>query len=406
MIKHLSSIGVIALSFLTNAMADNNGTKGDAHYRVFIADYDKPYVHAFDLNKPSKQWTFDINSKAVLYPVADGSAIAAIQPEHNQINFITSGIHLYSHGQHSDIDVSDPMMIDDTINGPYPFHLVEHDNQVAINFDQGGYASVINNADLKKGDIKYARVQQNTAHHGIVIPWNGDWLTSVASTAEQPKETAPPRVGLQKTQANGEFIGALEKCTNLHGEAFSGDYLAVGCQEGVLTVKHEGKQSVYNMLPYPKRMPEGEMAGHFLGAHSMQIFLGSYGKKGVVIIDPVDVPNMTYVELPFRRIDFILDTINPSKAYILTENGKINRLNLLTGQIDNSLRVTQPYSMDGDWNAPRPRLALAGDQLLITDPNEGVIHRVNTDSFSVMSQIKVEGKPFNITVVGGSGLQH
>ena len=62
--------------------------------------------------------------------------------------------------------------------------------------------------------------------------------------------------------------------------------------------------------------------------------------------------------------------------------------------------------MDGHWNSPRPRIAMAGEQILVTDPNQGVIRRIDTETLKETSIIKYDGKPYNITVVGGSGIRH
>ncbi len=61
--------------------------------------------------------------------------------------------------------------------------------------------------------------------------------------------------------------------------------------------------------------------------------------------------------------------------------------------------------MDGHWRDPRPRLAVAGDYLAVTDPLKGLIRLVDTDSFEEERTIAVEGMPYTIVAVGGSGKQ-
>ena len=62
--------------------------------------------------------------------------------------------------------------------------------------------------------------------------------------------------------------------------------------------------------------------------------------------------------------------------------------------------------MDGEWSLPRPRIAVAGDQVAVTDPQKGVVHLVDVADFAVTGEIAVEGAPYNIVAVGGSGSQH
>ena len=62
--------------------------------------------------------------------------------------------------------------------------------------------------------------------------------------------------------------------------------------------------------------------------------------------------------------------------------------------------------MDGDWNDPRPRIAVAGDRIVVTDPLNSKLHLVDAASFDKAGEIAVEGKPYNIVSVGGSGETH
>ncbi|MCR6719458.1 MAG: ZinT/AdcA family metal-binding protein [Chitinophagaceae bacterium] len=91
---------------------------------------------------------------------------------------------------------------------------------------------------------------------------------------------------------------------------------------------------------------------------------------------------------------------------MITEDGQLHKVDVLDGKITRSLKVTDPYSMDGHWSDPRPRVAVAGDNVVVTDPLNAKLHLVNAESFDEAGEIAVEGKPFNIVAVGGSGQAH
>lgn len=59
-----------------------------------------------------------------------------------------------------------------------------------------------------------------------------------------------------------------------------------------------------------------------------------------------------------------------------------------------------------EWNLPRPRIAVAGEDIAVTDPLKGVIHIVHAEDFELETDIALEGKPFNIVAVGGLGEDH
>ena len=143
-----------------------------------------------------------------------------------------------------------------------------------------------------------------------------------------------------------------------------------------------------------------------LGGKAMQFFLGNYGEDRVVLIDPDAEQPFTLIELPTRRIDFQLDPATPRNAYILTEDGDLHVLDVIKGQIVRKARVTEPYSKDGHWRDPRPRLAVADGQIAITDPRHSLVRIIDADTLEEARTIPVEGQPFSIVAVGGSGASH
>lgn len=375
-------------------------------YRIFVGDHADAKVTAFDLSQPENRWTFTTAGQNKLYSVNDGAAIVAVQSDNDAVSFINSGVTLNSHGDHSDIEVKDPSAVETSLPGPRPFHVIDHGGKVVINFDKGGYADIVDAHELSESELKVSRLKQERAHHGFVAPFGNGWVTTVASDAPVEGDAAPTRVGLQAVKMDGTPVGDVAKCTGIHGEAFSGAYLAAGCKEGVLTVTRGKNGLETKMLTYPANLPGGQTTGTLLGAKSMQVFVGNYGAKGLVVVDPVDEPNFRYVELPFRRVDFVLDPANARFGYVLTEDGTLHQLDVLEGELTKSAKVTEPYSMDGHWNDPRPRIAMAGDEIVMSDPNAGLVRRFSKDEMKQVGTIDVGGKPYNIAVAGGSGKVH
>lgn len=375
-------------------------------YRVFVGDHADPRVTAFDLDSPDQRWTFGTTGQNKLYAVNGGAAVVAVQSDSDVVHFFRSGISLDAHGDHADIEVADPVAVEQSLTGPRPFHVIDHAGKAVINFDRGGYAEIVDAHELTHGALQTKRLPQARAHHGFAAPVGKAWVTTVASDAPVEGDAAPKRVGLQAVDEDGRPAGDVATCTGIHGEAFSGAYLAAGCQEGVLTVTAGPDGPEMAMLPYPADLPAGQSTGTLLGSKSLQVFLGNYGANGLVVVDPVDEPHFRYVELPFRRIDFALDPANARFGYVLTEDGTLHQVDVLAGTVARSARVTESYSMDGHWNDPRPRLAMAGAEIVMSDPRAGLVRRISKESLAEIATIDVEGMPYNIAVVGGSGKVH
>lgn len=389
-----------ALTFAPPVHADDEATA----WRLFVADHEAPSVTAIDLDAPDTRWTFDVGGPARLYAAADEALVIAVQSDDDRVDFLRSGIEMESHGDHADIAISDPDRLG-SITGPRPFHVVVHSGEVAIAMDRGGYAAVLEEDAFLRGETEARQVPKNVAHHGFVAGMGDYVVASVASEEPMEEDKLPPRVGIGAFAADGTSMGETHACTDLHGEAFSGVFLVAGCAEGVIAHDTTGGPDAFGMLPYPADFPE-DKTGTLLGSAAMQVFLGDYDGRSVVIVDPTTEPHFTRVELPFREVDFVLDPARPQHAYVFTEDGSLHRLNMLSAEIEESVEVTGPYSMDGHWRDPRPRMAVAGDDLILTDPLDASVRVIDLEQFVESDRIAMDGMPYNVVAVGGSGLTH
>jgi zinc transport system substrate-binding protein len=105
-------------------------------------------------------------------------------------------------------------------------------------------------------------------------------------------------------------------------------------------------------------------------------------------------------------VDFALDPADPSRGFVLTEDGTLHRIDLLRAEVAASATVAEPHSMDCHWSDPRPRLALAGDEVVLTDPRAGLLRRVSADTLEEVGSIAAKGMPHTLAIVGGSGASH
>jgi hypothetical protein len=282
-----------------------------------------------------------------------------------------------------------------------------HDDMIVQFFDREGEARVYSEKGLLDGDTAYQAVKAAAPHHGVAVPMGDYFLISTPNTDVDIKEgELPPRLGLSILDRNGAKVGETAPCTGLHGEAYSAGIVAFGCDEGVLVAHSNGvNPPKLEMLSYEDDMPKGRVA-HLVGGKAMQFFLGDYGADKLVLVDPSSESPYRVVDLPVRQVNFVLDHERVKTAYVFTEDGRLNALDVLRGDIVRSAQITEPYSKDGHWRDPRPRLAVMGDIIAVTDPREQVIRLIDAESFEETGTIAVEGLPFNIVAIGGSGLQH
>jgi len=402
---------IFAVATLTSAIlpsASRAEEEQQESWRLFVADHSLPVVHAIDLASGRQIGRFDLKGYAALSLSDTGRTVFAVQGEENVVHVIDTGIALTDHGEHRDLEVTPPKLIDATIKGEKPGHVVTHGDDVAIFYDRTDRFDLLKESSLLQETPEPKAVNTIAAHHGVAVPMGNHLLVSVPNMQAPVKEgELPPRLGLRVLDRDGRQIGDVAPCTGLHGEATSARLVAFGCEEGVLVARPGGTEGPkLAMLAYGASLPKGKVST-LLGGRSMQFFLGNYGEDKVVLIDP-DSTEAPYrvVDLPTRRVDFVLDPEKFQNAYILTEDGRLHLLDTVKGEIVRSEIVTEPYSKDGHWRDPRPRLAVAGDHIAITDPRHSLIRLVSTQTLKEMRTIPVEGQPFGLVAAGGSGASH
>ncbi|EWY36733.1 hypothetical protein N825_25770 [Skermanella stibiiresistens SB22] len=374
----------------------------DEHWRLFVAEHGDPVVHAIDLESDAAVGRFDIKAPASLYKSHSNRTVFAVQGDANLVTALGSGVEIEDHGDHNDLRVSEPELLKVTATGGKPSHFVEHDGRIAIFYDGEGRADIVTERRFLDGaEDQPASIKSAAPHHGLAAPLGDHVLISVPN----PEDPSKRPIGLRVVDSAGEQVGPVHDCPGLHGEATSGDLLAIGCSTGVLVVEPGRGGPVVKHLAYGADLPEGSVST-LKGDTAIQYFLGNFGPGAVVLIDPSEDQAIRLVKLPTRRVDFAVDPVRSEQAYILTEDGRLHTLNILSGSLTASVQLTQPYGMDGHWRDPRPRLAVAGDVIAVTDPLKGLIRVVDTATLKETRTIPVAGRPYNIVAVGGSGASH
>ncbi len=389
--------GLLAATALSGpALAD----KTVSAWRLFIADHTEPVVRALDVESGDVLGSFPLASPAALYTTGSGEAVFAVQGAGNQVSAIATGIAVHDHGDHGDIEISAPALVDAAVAGERPVHFVEHGGKIALFFDGTGKASLLDEHGwVDHAEIDAVEFDSGAPHHGVAVPWGDYTILSVP----HPEDPTKLPIGVNVLDKDGNVVGDLHACADLHGEASSGNMLAIACADGLLIVTGSGVPEI-TKLPYSD-LPDGKSTT-LLGGVGLQYFLGNYGADKVVTIDPAADKPFQLIDLPTRRVHFAADPIRPKFAYVFTEDGKLHQLDIVSGAIAQSVQVTEPYSMDGAWDLPRPRIAVANDVVAVTDPEAGEVRLIDIASFTEKGSLAVEGVPFNLVAVGASGTQH
>lgn len=371
-------------------------------WRLFVADHTEASVYAIDAATGDRIDSFALRSPAALYASESGRTVFAVQRDGNAVAAISSGVSIDDHGDHGDLEVTTPKLLDATVAGERPVHFVDHHGNIAVFFDGEGVARLLTEKSVLEGQPRIREVRTEAPHHGVAISY-GEQVVVSFPNKEDPSKNPD---GVKVIDADNNQVGGPVDCPGLHGEASSGNLLAIACQTGLLLVKSGADAPSFEHLAYTDNLPKDAKVSTLLGGKGLQYFLGNFGPSAVVVIDPQDEEAFRLVELPVRRVHFAVDPVRVKFAYVFTEDGKLHQVNVLSARLGKSIALTEPYSMDGHWSDPRPRVAVAGDEIFVTDPLKGVIHVVDAETFAKSREIVTAGRPFNIVAIGGSGTVH
>jgi hypothetical protein len=370
------------------------------HWRVFVADHSQATVRAIEVKTGKVLATISTLGPATLHKSASGKTVFAVQSDADRVSAIASGVALDDHGDHGDLKLSQPYLLNATAKGAHPVHFVEHDGRIAIFHDGDGTAQLVSEGQFAKGKLAPQMIKTASPHHGVAVPLGEKTLVSIP----HPNDSDALPIGMRLLGEKGEAL-ADYACPDLHGEASSGRLVAIACAKGLIFVDTQKKEPRITIIPYPATLPDGK-ATTLRGAKSLRYFIGNYGPDAIVLIDVSAKDAFRLVKLPARRVDFIIDPEHSERIYVFTEDGSLHRIDAIKGEIVKSAKLTQAYSMDGHWRDPRPRLAVAGEEIVVSDPLAGLLRIANPETLEEARVVDVEGMPYGIVTIGGVGEVH
>lgn len=371
-------------------------------WRLFVSDHKQAVVRVIDAGTGDVLDNLALDGPATLHRSSGGETVFAVQGAAGAVQAIRTGIAFHDHGDHGDIAVDTARLLDVRFDGDRPAHFVEVQGNIAQWFDGEDEVRLFTEKSVLDGEAEPRAVNVSAPHHGVAVPYQNHVVVSIPD----PQDASKRPVGARILDLAGERVGEDVACPGLHGSAGSGSLYALACDTGLLLIRQEGDAPVIEHRPYASSLPQGS-SSTLIGGRGLQYFAGNYGADRILLIDPSEGGyGFKLVQLPTRRVHFAVDPIRPRFIHAITEDGQLHKIDVLDGKIARSLKLTDAYSMDGHWSDPRPRLAVAGENVVVSDPFGGKLHLVNAESFEKTGEIALKGEPFNIVAVGGTGKSH
>ncbi len=392
---------VAALCFFAGtgeaAAQQKEGSQTVKAHRAVVADAGSSRLRVVDLETGKVLVNAELASPARLTASEGRRYVFAAQSAAGEVRVIDTGIHIDDHGDHADLEVSPPRILPPVLKGPKPSHINSGGGRIAVFFDGDGTVKVITEEGFARGDLARAEtVATGVAHHGVAKPIGA----ALAVSTPKQGENLPIAIALHQGAAEIQSVD----CPRLHGEGKSGRFTAFGCADGIALFEETASSVTARKLAYPASLPMGRMVRNLAGANGYSMLVGDFGADGMVVIDPTRADGFTFIQLPARRIAFGLDSKDGDRLFVLVEDGRLLAINPLTGATMAERAVTGRYSIEA--GIVRPRLSSAGDMVVVTDPATASIIVVDAATLAELRRIPLEGTPFDVVAVGGTGMKH
>ena len=366
--------------------------------RLIVNDYESGKLHVIDLRSNEVIASFEVSSRALLYPSEDGRYAFAIQADAGKTNVVDSGVARVAHDDHFHAEFGRPSMLGVEIAGQTPIHYVAHDGMIVIFNDGSGTATIFPQDYLFDPNVSVVTVASARPHHGVAVPLGSFVLISTPNMDDM--QSALP-IGVDVMTMAGEIVQSFPECPGLHGEAAYEGGVAFGCSDGVLLIDYDGQAFSSRKVAKPTANPDVR-TGTLYYAEGADFLIGNYGQNALVRVDPKNATAEVILEAPTRIWRFSYHGEDPSKLVALTIDGNLHVIDIASGTIEGSVAVVDPFLAPARGRAAaRPTFVTNGHMAYVSEPLPGDIRAVDLETMTVTDvRIFVGGKPSSMAVFG------
>jgi hypothetical protein len=440
MCKFLAWCAVTAFATFVSAAAahDHKVQRG----RLIFADHEKPVVSILDLDTFQVTHRFDVSKQnPTLATIADGRyVVIKTGDDAGTVRFLDTGLIRESHGDHDDIEKSEPKLLEIALTGDRPAHVISQNGWVAVFFDGPRPWE-------KKVDAKAALIRLNTladkkphvadwtgsgAQHGIAVPLGRDqWLISVAKPAyvkgdDKSVSSRPDgfqvlqftKAGWKPGASFNDLSSTQRSCKEFHGHAWLKNVHVFGCHQridgsersdgGMLVVEREKSGAwTSRKIAYP----DDRRASTIKSAEGGRYMVANYGLKApydaLLRVDPKakTIAEADAFAVPDGQPACQYEVAPGGKRVVnLTPDGKL-RLYDIAPQWKQAAAFDAVPAFDCQYGAttPTPTLAIIGDSAFISDPINRRIREYYLNTMKQGPDAPIDGMPANIAGGGHGG---
>jgi DNA-binding beta-propeller fold protein YncE len=243
----------------------------DTAGRLAIAEANAMTLRIHDLDSASVEASHVMGSvPSAVYASPGGRYAVVMQRLQDRVQFVDGGIWQEDHGDHLHDYKQASRLTGFTVTGPRPTHYdVQAGVQAVVFMDGNASGTPAQNASARLlTDISIgaagtvATLALDAPIHGLAEPV-GSKLLAVARAADAADALPTHLVLYERAGSNYSLVRQVPtRCNGMHGSFSSGSSTLVGCQNGMLLVRHPTATTVSDGELLATALRVGTIAGH------------------------------------------------------------------------------------------------------------------------------------------------
>lgn len=236
---------------------------------------------------------------------------------------------------------------------------------IAVFSESGGYASIHTHKDLDAGSLAESLRITTTPHEGLVVPYEGHYIASIAGSAG----AAPG--GIEVRDGKDRAVLGRQDCPGLSAHATTRAGVVLACTDGALLIAEDGGTFAGEKIPYPDGgggLPPATSLEHRPGSNELA---GPAGDAGVWHLN-VSKRVWTLLKTPVPAV--AASAVGDTKRVLaLCADGSLMTLNPATGEVSAQAPMLAPLSATGTL----PQLRIDAARAYLVDPAGSAVHEID-----------------------------
>ncbi len=340
--------------------------------------------------------SFPLGTSPFLTPLGESDEIVVTDMTSGNSWVVHAGLEMVSHGDHEDLQVTEPSASPVVASGNTPTHVEYANGKVAIFYDGDGAAQVFTKQSLTSDAPEpFLTHTASVPHHGVAVPRFAGILMTVPGG-----ETAS---GVASYSDEGVLASTFDTCPALHGAAILESEVVFGCGDGLLVVGDDGNSE---KISYPGQ--DERRVGSF--AHPAELdanlLLSRYGPSDstAVLITKLSTAESQIVEVGAAYRAMV--DLGEGVGAVLTVDGNLVMIDLAEGQVIQTVHVVAPWEIPSGHGGVTPQLAVTTESIYITDPSNEQVVEYSRSGEQELRVIEVGVIPTAIVAVAPEGDTH